>query len=81
MIEKQNFKQLSEFVSDMNVSNQTTRKLEVLKMWSSNDFIRKVLYYTYNPYYQYHLTPDTLEKYYVEDLGTLYEFTDLFEIW
>ena len=80
MIEKQNFKQLSEFVSDMNVSNQTTRKLEVLKMWSSNDFIRKVLYYTYNPYYQYHLTPDTLEKYYVEDLGTLYEFTDLFEM-
>ncbi len=78
MKEKENFKRLSSFVDDMNVSNQTTRKLEVLKMWSSNDFIRKVLHYTYNPYYQYHLTPETLEKYYDEDLGTLYEFTDLF---
>lgn len=72
---------LQSFVNEMNQSNQTTFKVNLLKTkWASNEFIKKVLFYTYNPFYQYYLTPDTLEKYYSEDLGILYEFTDLFEM-
>jgi len=77
----ENLSKLRSFVDEMNVSNQTTYKTDLLKTkWSSDDFIRKVLFYTYNPYYQFYLTPETLEKNYEEDLGTLYEFTDLFDM-
>lgn len=63
------FKKLREFVDHMNSTNQTTHKLNVLRKWSSDAFIMKVLYATYNPFYQYHITPETCEKFYTTDLG------------
>lgn len=74
------FKLLQKVVDEINSTNSTNDKKAILSKYKDNDFIKKVLYYTYNPFYQYYVTPDNLEKYYEEELGVLYEFTDLFEM-
>jgi DNA ligase-1 len=74
------FQLLQQFITEVNESNQTTHKLAVLKRYADNEFIQKVLHYTYNPLFQYYVTPETLEKNYEEDLGTLYQFSNLFEM-
>ena len=74
------FQLLEKFITEVNESNQTTHKLAVLKRYADNEFIQKVLHHTYNPLFQYYVTPENLEKNYEEDLGTLYPFADLFEM-
>jgi DNA ligase-1 len=80
------FSLLEKLVSALNATNSTNDKVKILDQFCNkaptdqSDFIQKILFYTYNPYYQYFVTPDTLEKYYTEDLGVLYEFNDLFEM-
>lgn len=82
----ENLQILRQAVDQLNASNSTNDKVKVLTHWCTKapvdqaNFIQKVLYYTYNPYYQYYITPETLEKYYTDDLGLLYEFDDLFEM-
>lgn len=65
--------QLQSFVDDMNSSNQMTHKLDTLNTWCSKDlegkYIKEILFYTYNPFYQYYITPDTCKKLYSEDLN------------
>ena len=67
-------------VDELNSSNSINDKKSVLSVYRNHDFIKKVLFYTYNPTYQYYVTPDNLEKNYDLDLGTLYQFDDLFEM-
>lgn len=74
------FKLLRKVVNELNSTNSTNDKKVILAKYKDDDFIKKVLYYTYNPFYQYYVTPSTLEKKYDNDLGTLYEFLDLFEM-
>ena len=74
------FKLLQKVVDELNSTNSTNDKKIILAKYKDDDFIKKVLYYTYNPFYQYYVTPATLEKKYDDDLGTLYEFSDLFEM-
>lgn len=74
------FKQLQMIVNELNSTNSTNDKKEILSKYKTNEFLKKVLYYTYNPFYQYYVTPENLEKNYDLDLGTLYSFTDLFEM-
>jgi len=74
------FKQLQMIVDELNSTNSTNDKKEILSKYKTNEFLKKVLYYTYNPFYQYYVTPENLEKNYDLDLGTLYSFTDLFEM-
>jgi DNA ligase-1 len=59
---QQDFKALQEFVNEMNSSNSTNHKLEVLTRYASNSFVVRVLFYTYHPYKQFHLTSETLKK-------------------
>jgi len=74
------FKLLQKVVDELNSTNSTNDKKVILEKYKDDEFIKKVLYYTYNPFYQYYVTPATLEKNYSEDLGVLYEFKDLFEM-
>lgn len=74
------FKQLQMIVDELNSTNSTNDKKEILSKYKTNEFLKKVLYYTYNPFYQYYVTPENLEKNYDLDLGTLYSFADLFEM-
>jgi len=74
------FSLVQKVVDELNSTNSINDKKEILAKYANNEFLKKVLYYTYNPFYQYYLTPDNLDKYYDEDLGSLYEFTDLFEM-
>ena len=57
-----NFKNLANFVQEMNSSNSTNHKVEVLKKYSTDPFIRAVLHYTYTPYKQYGITSANLKK-------------------
>jgi DNA ligase-1 len=57
-----NLKLLRLFVEDMNSSNSTNHKIEILHKYSESDFIKKILEYTYNPYKQYGLTSANLKK-------------------
>jgi DNA ligase-1 len=75
-----NFKLLQKVVDELNSTNSTNDKKVILEKYKNDEFIKKVLYYTYNPFYQYYVTPATLEKNYSDDLGTLYKFSDLFEM-
>jgi len=74
------FKLLQKVVDELNSTNSTNDKKVILAKYKNDEFIKKVLYYTYNPFYQYYVTPATLEKNYDDDLGTLYKFSDLFEM-
>ena len=75
-----NFKMLRKVVDELNSTNSINDKKDILSKYKDDEFIRKVLYYTYNPTFQYYVTPENLEKNYSDDLGTLYIFDDLFEM-
>ena len=46
----------------LNNSNSANYKKTVLSEYATDDLFRKVLYYAYNPFYQYYVTPDALKK-------------------
>jgi DNA ligase-1 len=73
------FKLLQKVVDELNSTNSTNDKKVILEKYKDDEFIKKVLYYTYNPFYQYYVTPANCKK-----LNTLldaseYEY-DLFEL-
>jgi len=76
----EDFKFLQKVVDELNSTNSTNDKKVILEKYKNDEFIKKVLYYTYNPFYQYYVTPDNLEKNYDLDLGVLYPFNGLFEM-
>jgi len=76
---KNDFQLLRLMVDELNSTNSTNDKRDILSKYD-DEFIKKVIYYTYNPTFQYYVTPDSLEKNYDLDLGTLYTFNDLFEM-
>ena len=55
MIEKFN-----SFIDEMNSSTSTNDKINIIRVADRD--IRKILYYTYNSYMQYYITPKVLEK-------------------
>lgn len=74
------FKLLRMVVNELNSTNSTNDKKDILSKYKDNEFVKKVLYYTYNPTFQYYVTPENLEKNYEDDLGSLHTFKDLFEM-
>lgn len=50
------------FIEEMNSSNSTNHKVEILKKYKDDEFIKKALHYTYTPYKQYHITSANLKK-------------------
>jgi len=57
-----NFKKLQGFVTEMKNTSSLITKKEILGKHSTDDFITKVLEYTYNPYKQFHATSSNCKK-------------------
>jgi DNA ligase-1 len=72
------FTSLEEFITEMNSSNSTNHKVEVLGRFSSNPFVVRVLQYTYYPYKQFNMTSATLRKW--ERPSEDCEYLDLFSL-
>ena len=65
------------FIDDMNKSSSVNEKLDVLK--NCKQEVHDLLYYTYNPFFQYHISPKVLEK--RKDLNsTNYDVQNIFQL-
>jgi ATP-dependent DNA ligase len=62
MLHTDDFKELREFVNEMNSSNSTNHKVDVLTKYQYHDFIKRVLFYTYHPYWNFGVTSANLKK-------------------
>ena len=70
-------KEFLEFKELMNLSNSSNEKVEIMR--HSSRFIRRILYYTYNNFMQYNITPKVLEK--RKDLcNKKTKFTSIFDL-
>lgn len=58
----EDFRELREFVNEMNSSNSTNHKVEILTKYQYHPFIKRVLLYTYNPYWNFGVTSANLKK-------------------
>jgi DNA ligase-1 len=58
----QDFKELREFVNEMNSSNSTNHKVDILTKYQYHPFIKRILFYTYHPYWNFGVTSDNLKK-------------------
>lgn len=59
---REGLKLLRILILELRSSNSVNFKLSILKKYSCNDFIKKVLFYTYNPYYKYGLRSVSCKK-------------------
>lgn len=74
-------RELRTMVDDLNSTNSINDKKAILDKYKNNEFLKKVLYYTYSPFIQYYVTPETLEKRYNDDLRTTTKmYVDLFQL-
>lgn len=58
----EDFIELRQFVNEMNSSNSTNHKVEVLTKYQYHPFIKRVLFYTYHPYWNFGVTSANLKK-------------------
>ena len=56
------FKKLEEFVQRMNQSNSLNYKTGILAKYKNDEFITRILFYTYNPYFNYGVSSENLKK-------------------
>jgi len=74
---KTNFQLIHDFIESSNATNSNTAKLEVLKISTQYEIVRKALEYTYDPYKQYYVTSKNCKK--RSDLtGPVGAYDDLF---
>jgi ATP-dependent DNA ligase len=62
MLHTEDFRELREFVNEMNSSNSTNHKVDVLTKYQYHPFIKRILFYTYHPYWNFGLTSANLKK-------------------
>lgn len=55
-------KALQQFVNEMQATSSSNSKKEILGRYANNEFIKKVLNYTYHPFKQYYVTSSNLNK-------------------
>lgn len=60
--ESANLDRLKKFMDDMNATNSTLDKMAKLKTYVDDEYIRRILLYTYDPYRRYYVTVSNLEK-------------------
>ena len=51
---------INTFIEKMNSSTSTNDKVEIIRLANKN--VIRILYYTYNSYMQYNITPKVLNK-------------------
>ena len=56
------FKRLQEFVDRMKSTSSLNEKKVIIESIKDDSFITNVLYYTYNPYFKYHVTSKNCKK-------------------
>ena len=56
------FNNLQVFVDELNATNSKNNKIEIIKSHKDDEFITKVLYYTYNPYFKYNVSSANCKK-------------------
>ena len=61
-LQKNNFESLQVFVNELNSTNSKNDKIEIIKSYATNPFITKVLHYTYNPYFKFHVSSANCKK-------------------
>jgi DNA ligase-1 len=57
-----NFQDLLGFVSELNNTNSKNEKIDIIKSYKDNEFIKNVLHYTYNPFMKYNVTSKNCKK-------------------
>jgi DNA ligase-1 len=62
MQHKEDFETLRSFVNEMNASNSTNHKVDVLTKYQHEPFIKQALLYTYHPYWNFGVTSANLKK-------------------
>ena len=62
MLHTEDFRELRKFVNEMNSSNSTNHKVDVLTKYQYHPFIKRVLFYTYHPYWNFGVTSANLKK-------------------
>lgn len=68
-------KKLQSLVDELRSTNSINNKKEILRKYSDDDIIKKLLIYTFDPYRRYHITSKNLKK--LKDLqGDYVEFDD-----
>ena len=58
----ENLERLQYFVDEMKSTSSLNEKKEIIKSIKDDSFITKVLHYTYNPYFKYHVTSKNCKK-------------------
>ena len=56
------FVTLRDFVDELNKTTSTLDKVKVLEKYKNDEFIKKILYYTYNQFFQYGVSSKNLKK-------------------
>lgn len=62
MQDPNNFCELRQFMDEMNSSNSTNHKVDILTKYRDSEFIKRVLFYTYNLYFNFGVTSANLKK-------------------
>ena len=64
-----NFDYLQSFINEMNESSSGNHKIATIKKYADNseenddrEFLQKIFYYTYNPYFKYNVTSKNCKK-------------------
>ena len=77
----ENFLQrISEFIEEINSSNSSTHKIEVLKKYKNDAELMRILEYVYSPYKQYFLKAANLKKNKWLMYGEKSEWSNIFEM-
>lgn len=58
----QNLEQVHIFLEEMRSTSSNNQKLEILKKYRSNDYLRKVFNYTYSPFKKYNIHSRNIKK-------------------
>ena len=75
----QQLNEVHSFLEEMRSTTSNNQKLEILKKHSSNEFLAKVFFYTYNPFYKYNVHQRTILK--RSDLiAPINKYNDIFDL-
>jgi len=75
---EEKLKFLQQVIDELNSSNSSNQKLEILSKYKDNEFLKKVLEYTYSPYKQFGVTSDNCIK--LSNLPAFDIYEDLFSL-
>jgi len=70
---------IQKIIDDLNSTNSTNDKKAILLSYSKDEDLKRVLFYTYNPLYQFYVSPENVEKLWNIEVQTQ-QFDSLFDM-